>query len=279
MSFGDERRLPFFMVTKAATKAIRESFESRRGQTALAVYVAIVELANDARSESFEKPRKAIALRAMVNVRVLDSYVAELEGLGLLRVERQRAGDMNLPNRWTLTDPPDVAYSDDTTPAHPDDTRVVPADDTLFQDEGRRGEREEAPLPKISGKPVNRESWTLTALILAEFNRQTERDLRLLTSAGEASEAAKRIYGRVRKYPDLTLDDHERIIANTLASRWWDPKGAENGKPQVGVVYGPNVFEDNISRRASATAGNIGARQLRHTSTDSSHYDDGIEDA
>lgn len=98
----DRRRLPFVMVTKAAIEAIRDTFDNRRGQTALAVYVGIVECANDARSDSFEVTRRELAGRGQVHVKSLDSYVAKLEQLGLVRVDRADG----VPNRWTLTDPP-----------------------------------------------------------------------------------------------------------------------------------------------------------------------------
>lgn len=102
---------------------------------------------------------------------------------------------------------------------------------------------------KFAGKPVSEELWRLTSDILTEFNRQTGRDLRLLTSGGEPSQAASRVYGRVKAYTDLTFDDHARIISNTLASRWWG-----EDKASVGVVYGPNVFEENISRKPTRNA-------------------------
>lgn len=108
-----------------------------------------------------------------------------------------------------------------------------------------RGARAGARLT-ISGKPVLRDAWVLTGDILKEFNAQTGREMRLLTSGGEASEAGKRIYLRVVAYPDLTLDDHRRIIENTLASHWWGDE-----RESIGVVYGPKVFEDNISRKAT----------------------------
>jgi hypothetical protein len=106
-------------------------------------------------------------------------------------------------------------------------------------------ERGRAPVVKVSGKPVKKQPWALTDRILTEFNEQTGRDMRLLTSGGEASDAAKRIYLRVLAYTDLTFEDHQRIIRNTLASKWWG-----DDRPSVGVIYGPRVFEENISRKA-----------------------------
>ncbi len=100
----------------------------------------------------------------------------------------------------------------------------------------------------ISGKPVKPEAWELTETVLAEFNRQTSSKLRLRKSSGEPSEAAKRIYGRVAAYPDITFAEHQDIIRRTLSSRWWG-----TDRPSIGVVYGPKVFEDNITRSATPT--------------------------
>lgn len=122
-------------------------------------------------------------------------------------------------------------------------------------------ERERASGPvKFRGRPVVQESWDLSARILEEFNRQASTKLRLLTSAGEPSDAATRIYGRVRKYPDIDFDEHADIVRRTLASRWWG-----TGPPAIGVVYGPKVFEDNITRQAPAAAGGD-ARQAQGSS-------------
>jgi DNA-binding MarR family transcriptional regulator len=101
-------------------------------------------------------------------------------------------------------------------------------------------------LPKISGKRVKPEAWALAGEVLAEFNRQAGKKLRLVSANGDASEAAKRVYGRVVKYADLELEDYADIIRRTLASRWWG-----DGEPTPGVVFGPKVFEDNITRQGA----------------------------
>lgn len=101
---------------------------------------------------------------------------------------------------------------------------------------------------KFGGRPVNDESWRLTQAILTEFNRQSGRKYRLVKSSGEPSEAAKRIYGRVRDYPDITEGEFADIIERTLASRWWG-----GDEPWFGVVFGPKVFEENITRKPHDT--------------------------
>lgn len=104
---------------------------------------------------------------------------------------------------------------------------------------------------KVGGRSVDPELWALTADVLTEYNAQAGTKLRLLTSAGKPSEAAKRVYSRIATYPDIPLTKHADIIARTLASRWWG-----DGPPSIGVVYGPNVFEDNIARPAAPSRPN-----------------------
>lgn len=105
---NDKRRLPFIMVTKAALTTIRERFDKRRAQTAMSVYIGIVECANDARSDSFELSRKDVAERAMVHIDALRTYVRELKDAGLIEVDNQddNGRPSGLPTIWTLTDPP-----------------------------------------------------------------------------------------------------------------------------------------------------------------------------
>lgn len=101
--------------------------------------------------------------------------------------------------------------------------------------------------PKIRGRAVKPDLWKLTGEVLAEYNRQAGSNLRLLTSGGQPSQAATRIYCRIADYPDIALEEHADIISRTLASRWWGDTA-----PSIGVVFGPKVFEDNIARPAES---------------------------
>jgi hypothetical protein len=115
VSVRDKRRLPFFIVTKAATKAIRDGIGGRRGQVALTIYVAVLECANDLRAEDcFEMPRKAIAARAMVTPDVLKEYLPELDRVHLIEATDQSL--QGKPTRWTLLDPPEVEGEGSATP-------------------------------------------------------------------------------------------------------------------------------------------------------------------
>ena len=103
------------------------------------------------------------------------------------------------------------------------------------------------PEVKVRGRKVKPDLWKLTDRVLAEYNSQSGSKLRLLTSSGQPSQAATRIYCRVSDYPDITFEEHADIIARTLASRWWGDTA-----PSIGVVFGPKVFEDNIARPAES---------------------------
>lgn len=131
-----------------------------------------------------------------------------------------------------------------------------------LQGEGARaGAPGEPCRVKFNGKPVKKDAWILTEQVLAAFNEEMTgmgwpSNLRLLTSSGQPSKAAGRIYGRIVMYPDITLDKHRDIIRRTLLSKWWG-----TGRPSIGVVYGPDVFEDNITRPGTPRGGGPGGKQ------------------
>lgn len=104
----DRRRHGWFAVEKATTEAIRAHFSSKpngkRLPIALAVYMTLCELANDARGQDVEQPRKLLATLAGVDPKTTSEYVQELEAARVLDVERRFEGGVNLPNVITLVD-------------------------------------------------------------------------------------------------------------------------------------------------------------------------------
>lgn len=115
------------------------------------------------------------------------------------------------------------------------------------------GEKDRARAVRIAGKPVDPAAWALTGAVVAVFNEEARKSLGVTTSAGEPSETAKRVYGRVKAFPDLTVEQHRAIIRATLKSKWWG-----GGDVSIGVVYGPKVFEQNVDRAGGARAQGVG---------------------
>ena len=109
MSVTDGRRAPFCYQTIGALVLLRATFEGERRATALAIYCAMTEVANELRHnggrEGFEAPRKRIAEYAGVGVRTLDKYAAEFAKAGLLKIKRRSVNGLNLPNLWVLCEP------------------------------------------------------------------------------------------------------------------------------------------------------------------------------
>lgn len=118
MSVRDSRRAPFCWQSVPALKAIRAGWNPAEGKPSkahgLGVYRALTEIANESRartafngeSEGFEATRRDVAHRAgELSPQTVDRAVRELERLGLLRVERRRAGEVNLPSLYVLVEP------------------------------------------------------------------------------------------------------------------------------------------------------------------------------
>jgi hypothetical protein len=113
----DSRRAPFCWQDVRALDLIRDHFEGRKRQSALCVYVAMTECANEQRSDTFTAARARIADKAGTTDRTVDEYAEELVTVGLLAVERRRPeGSKNLTNVWTLLAPPEPVEGEAPSP-------------------------------------------------------------------------------------------------------------------------------------------------------------------
>lgn len=113
---GDEREQPWFWIKLSATATMRTELreDDPKLYTVLAVYAALVELANAeearcdlsaAESATFTTERRRIAAYSGTSTKTVDRVTETLERVGLLRVERTRVeGNRNLPNRYVLVD-------------------------------------------------------------------------------------------------------------------------------------------------------------------------------
>jgi hypothetical protein len=200
--------------------------------------------------------QEALATLMGVSPRSVRQYLRELEGQMLVRTQR-RGSTSNLyvllalglrAKRIAEGATGSVLPIDDRKPASDQTGSLLPTKKTQGKktQQGESAHARELAV-KFNGKPVDAERWALTQQILTEFNSQAGKKLRLTSADGSMSEASKRIYGRVVKYRDLTLGDFADIIRRTLASRWWG-----GGEVTAGVVFGPAVFEDNITRQGIA---------------------------
>lgn len=99
-----DRRIGFCYQEVPAVRAIQDRWSGKKLTTALGVYLALTFVANDRRSrEDFVASRAEVAAVAGVSRSTLDKYVSAFEELGLVEVERRKAGEKsNLPNAWTL---------------------------------------------------------------------------------------------------------------------------------------------------------------------------------
>lgn len=190
--------------------------------------------------------------------------IAMLRERGLLEVQKRKS-----PNGWRNVYVPamkGVAIEDEhdaEAEGRPDSGRGV----VRYTDEGSSAMRTQKKTKseedseadaservcaklKIAGKAVKAETWARTVGALEEFNQQSGKNMLPVTGTGQPSEAAKRIYGRLAAWPNLSDAEVADVIRRTLSSRWWgsDP-------PSVGVVFGPKVFEENLSRSPAPRAG------------------------
>lgn len=76
----------------------------------------------------------------------------------------------------------------------------------------------------------------------ADFCRLAGVSLQRFTHDGKASDSLKRIVGAVAANADVTYDRWAMVLQQVLANPWWG-----EGKPSVGVVFGPGIVEQNLA--------------------------------
>lgn len=99
------------------------------------------------------------------------------------------------------------------------------------------------PAVMFDRRPVPRARLVLAESLLSEFNTIAATSHAAFTGRGRPTESLKRIIGALTDYPDLGQDEAKAMIRWRIADPFW------SGKPDTGVVFGPNVIGQN---RASA---------------------------
>jgi hypothetical protein len=238
---ADRRSSPFCYQTHDALDLIRETFHGSARSTALAIYLTFTEVANRNGGASarggFRATRKLIATHAGVGLSTLDRYVATFENVGLIEVTREKAGEVNLPNRWALVDVPSVAAPLAPLRGDPPPAGSAPRARSFSGEEETLGETPPTPSGmevvvrepnrpvKVDRRPVTDDEYAVAAGALAAFNERAG------TRYASADWIGK-IVLRVRDHPALPVAAHAVVIDAAFRDPWW------TGPPSPSVVYG-----------------------------------------
>jgi biotin operon repressor len=119
----DGRTLPYIPVTIAALQAIRKTCEQRRADDtrrsfphALATYMALLELANEDRSDRAAVSQKDIGERAGCSRSTVQGAISDLATAGVLDVHERHHGATRVENEYVVIEPAGQSATD-CTPA------------------------------------------------------------------------------------------------------------------------------------------------------------------
>ena len=121
-------------------------------------------------------------------------------------------------------------------------------------------------VPKVSVDKlkVTKEEWDMAVAIIAAFNSGAGTKFSLLGTRGRPTEHLKRIIGRIRDYPEVTLEQHIETVKRNCETPWWE------GRPTtVGVIYGPAAFPRCLATDRRPTQGRRFVDERRTTAENS----------
>lgn len=120
------------------------------------------------------------------------------------------------------------------------------------------------PNVTIDKLKLNDDEWQAALVIIRAFNEGAGTKFRLMGSRGDRpTEHLKRIVGRLRDNPEVTLDEHLAMIDRVCSNPWW------KGTPTtVGVIYGPKVFARCLATDGRPTHGRTFANERRTSPED-----------
>ncbi|MCA1571680.1 MAG: GntR family transcriptional regulator [Chloroflexi bacterium] len=128
----DGRTLPFVPVTVAAMQAIRERIAKRRPY-AMATYVALLEFANENRSDRVAVTQRELVERVGASRSTVQAALGDLQGAGVLIVREQTHGASRVENEYVVVEPGEPSAESDTPARDTGDPR--PSDKQLPQEE------------------------------------------------------------------------------------------------------------------------------------------------
>jgi hypothetical protein len=298
-SYRDGRAQGFTMVWISATRRIREHFAERpeglTTSTALAVYMAILELLNEQRTHDGPIHRRELAARAGVGLKAASRYQEALELAGVICVERRVVEGVNLPNiihvlgtdgplPRAVSAEPDPGQDDESAGrSEPDgsgreDTQLPEESSTTTSSTGEEGEEaraaradlalvEPVAVPRRPSPDVRYQGRVVPPVIvgharelLGVFNDCTNRDLGAEKADGKPSPALTQIIGAMLARPQVTPVDWERAVRNTVAA----PPSWLEGPVQIGTIFGERAAEHALSNTGTPAPNGNG----RHSEND-----------
>jgi hypothetical protein len=114
----DGRTLPFVPVTAAALEAIAAHTPSRRRAYARSLYMAVLELANEARADRVPVSRKTLGERSGCSRELVSDLRPMLEAAGVVVVHERTHAGATLEHEWVAVEP---------DPQPPEERAPVPA--------------------------------------------------------------------------------------------------------------------------------------------------------
>jgi 5-methylcytosine-specific restriction endonuclease McrA len=196
-----------------------------------------------ARQDEKAWPRQIDEVRARFGFpdRTWREAIKELVAAGLVQMWRRGQGRSNV---YVLLDPRaaesadqvqdgEIGRSEAADPADQERRdRPIPSD----EDAGKQTQRHSWPK-SVDSKPVTDQERELADGILAAWNAAIGAELQPTREYGRG------IVMRIREHPDLTLEDHVRVITTRVRKKWWTEK-----RPGPRVLYGnATIFTEAVA--------------------------------
>lgn len=288
----DGRTLPFVPITTAALVALRttceqprEGGERRSYPHALAVYVALLEFANDARESRVALNQTDLAKGSGMSRRTVQRVLDDVEAAGVVEVRQRTHGMMRTESEYIVVEPPvnesaTLRHCDATlrqTDAHaaPDGRNNAgarpshPSDARIPMEEEREEARERAPIPptsnnrigKFKTRPVPSSMLDRAVSVLELYNDIFGRALKPFSATGEQAPHLTQILGKVIECPDMETADFERVLRAVHAN----PPGFLDGQPVgLGDIFGPRAWTRALENTGSPSLAIAPARPIYH---------------
>ncbi len=243
----DRRRIPFFMVGKPDLAQLAKTCDSRLLPYARSVYFALLELANDQRSDEVAASRSELAQRGGVSVATLKRCVPVLRDAGLVSMHEVPGR----PNIWALLS----AEGGSSRPGgRLYETRgaalVEPGlNKELKEEEERTGAGTDQLA--LNGGGLD-DSLDSARAVLAAWND--------LTGQRRTSDGFLRmIRSRIRSHPRMTALHHRLVIERNITDPWW------KGVPSPSVIYARDEVFENAVEKARSTPASLSPTRVTGT--------------